>query len=90
MEFDGAPVGIGLTLGPIGLESQSRASRFDFGIPRLLHGIDTVIIIVALFALGEVIYLAAKMRQGKPAVIPVSLCVKLDLSQCRRERQAQR
>lgn len=59
-------VGLGLTIGLIGLDAQSGSSRFTFGIPRLLDGIDTVIVIVALFAMGEAIYLAAKQRPGKP------------------------
>jgi putative tricarboxylic transport membrane protein len=61
-------VGLGLVIGLIGLDSQSGAARFTFGIPRLLDGIDTVIIIVALFAMGEAIYLAARQRIGKPLI----------------------
>lgn len=45
---------IGLTLGLVGIESQSGQDRLTFGIPTLLDGIDVVIVVVALFALGEV------------------------------------
>lgn len=65
-------VGIGLVIGLIGLDAQSGAARFTFGIPRLLDGVDTVVIIVALFAMGEAIYLAAKMRQGKPYIMAIN------------------
>lgn len=64
-----ASVALGLVIGLIGIDGQSGAARFTFGIPRLLDGIDTVVVIVALFAMSEAIYLAAKMRPGKPAVM---------------------
>ena len=61
-----ASVALGLAIGLIGIDGQSGSARFTFGVPRLLDGIDTVVIIVALFAMSEAIYLAAKMRPGKP------------------------
>lgn len=66
-----ASVGLGLVIGIIGLDSQSGSARFTFGVPLLLDGIDTVVLIVALFAMGEAIYLAAKMRPGKPKLIDI-------------------
>ncbi|MFK0005038.1 tripartite tricarboxylate transporter permease [Paenarthrobacter sp. NPDC090522] len=62
-------VAIGLVIGIIGLDAQSGSARFTFGVPLLLDGIDTVVLIVALFAMGEAIYLAAKMRPGKPKLL---------------------
>jgi putative tricarboxylic transport membrane protein len=62
-------VAAGLVIGLIGLDSQSGAERFTFGIPRLLDGVDTVIVIVGLFAVSEAVYLAAKMRATKPSVM---------------------
>jgi putative tricarboxylic transport membrane protein len=67
-----AAVAVGLAIGLIGLDGQSGAARFTFGIPRLLDGIDTVVIIVALFAMSEAIYLAAKMRPGKPGILKLT------------------
>jgi putative tricarboxylic transport membrane protein len=64
-----ASVALGLVIGIIGLDAQSGSARFTFGVPLLLDGIDTVVLIVALFAMGEAIYLAAKMRPGKPGLI---------------------
>ena len=66
-----ASVALGLVIGIIGLDAQSGSARFTFGIPLLLDGIDTVVLIVALFAMGEAIYLAAKMRPGKPGLIDI-------------------
>ncbi|MFF2317801.1 tripartite tricarboxylate transporter permease [Arthrobacter sp. NPDC058097] len=62
-------VAIGLVIGIIGLDAQSGSARFTFGVPLLLDGIDTVVLIVALFAMGEAIYLAAKMRKTKPKLM---------------------
>lgn len=66
-----ASVALGLVIGIIGLDAQSGSARFTFGVPLLLDGIDTVVLIVALFAMGEAIYLAAKMRPGKPGLIDI-------------------
>ncbi|MFD7075498.1 tripartite tricarboxylate transporter permease [Nocardioides sp. NPDC059952] len=59
-------VALGMAIGLIGIDGQSGAQRFVFGVPRLLDGIDTVLIIVALFAMSEAVYLAAKMSPHKP------------------------
>ncbi len=45
---------IGLTIGLVGIESQSGQARLTLGVPTLLDGIDVVIVVVALFAIGEV------------------------------------
>lgn len=66
-----AAVALGLVIGLIGFDAQSGVARFTFGIPRLLDGIDSVVVIVALFAIGEAIYLAARMRKGKPNIMAI-------------------
>ncbi|GAA4689868.1 putative tricarboxylic transport membrane protein [Promicromonospora umidemergens] len=45
---------IGLTIGLVGIESQSGQARLTFGLPSLLDGIDVVVVVIALFAIGEV------------------------------------
>ena len=61
---------IGLALGLVGIESQSGQSRLTFGIPTLLDGVDVVIVVVALFAIGEVFQMA--LRGGATeTVIPL-------------------
>ncbi|NBU23184.1 MAG: tripartite tricarboxylate transporter permease [Actinobacteria bacterium] len=49
---------MGLVLGLIGLDLQTGASRLTFDVPKLTDGIETVVLIVSLFALGEVLYVA--------------------------------
>ena len=50
---------LGLLLGVIGIDSQTGRSRFAFGVPELLDGIDVVVLAVGLFAVGEALYVAA-------------------------------
>jgi putative tricarboxylic transport membrane protein len=50
---------IGLLLGLVGIDGQTGAARFAFGVPELLDGIDVVVLAVGLFAVGEALYGAA-------------------------------
>ena len=50
---------LGLVIGLIGIDFQSGQQRLTFGQVSLLDCVDTVILIVALFAVGEVFYVAA-------------------------------
>jgi putative tricarboxylic transport membrane protein len=50
---------VGLLLGIVGIDSQTGQSRFAFGVPELLDGIDVVVLAVGLFAVGEALYVAA-------------------------------
>ena len=56
---------IGLALGLVGIDLQTGQARFTLGMPELLDGIDTVIVAVGLFAIGETLYSAARYRFDK-------------------------
>ena len=58
----------GLFLGLIGIDSLTGQARFTFGVPALLDGIDIVTIIVGLFAIGETLYIASRLK-GLPAKV---------------------
>ena len=49
---------LGMALGLIGIDPLTGAARFSFGIPQLLDGIDVVILVIGLFAVGETLYQA--------------------------------
>ncbi|GHH70654.1 tripartite tricarboxylate transporter TctA [Streptosporangium violaceochromogenes] len=66
-----ASLGLGLTVGLIGIDQQTGQARLTLGIPQLLDGIDVVIVAVGLFAVGEVLYVASRLRHSDPEVIPV-------------------
>jgi putative tricarboxylic transport membrane protein len=52
----------GLLLGTVGLDPQLGQPRFAFGVMELLDGIDTVIVAVGLFAVGETLHVGARLR----------------------------
>jgi len=54
---------LGLALGLVGIDQLTGNARFSFGIPQLLDGIDVMILVIGLFAVGETLYQA--WRQGR-------------------------
>jgi len=62
---------IGLALGLIGIDMQTGQSRLAFGIPDLLDGIEVTTLAVALFAIGETLYIAAQGSRAPDTVEPV-------------------
>jgi len=58
-----ASLAIGLTIGLIGLDPQTGQQRLTFGIPQLADGIDVVVVAVAIFAIGEALWVAAHLRR---------------------------
>ena len=53
---------IGLALGLVGIDLQTGQARFTLGIPEMLDGIDTVVVAVGLFAIGETLYVAVALQ----------------------------
>jgi len=51
---------VGLVIGLVGADLQSGALRLTFGNLNAIDGIETVTVIVAIFALGEALYLASR------------------------------
>ncbi|MFD9942127.1 tripartite tricarboxylate transporter permease [Nonomuraea sp. NPDC059023] len=66
-----ASLGFGLAIGLVGIDQQTGQARLTLGIPQLFDGIDVVIVAVGLFALGEALYVASRLRHVPPEVIPV-------------------
>ncbi|GAA2264890.1 tripartite tricarboxylate transporter permease [Nonomuraea roseoviolacea subsp. roseoviolacea] len=66
-----ASLGLGLVIGLIGIDQQTGQARLTMGVPQLLDGIDVVIVAVGLFALGEALYVASRLRHSTPEVVPV-------------------
>jgi putative tricarboxylic transport membrane protein len=65
-----AALALGLTLGLIGIDALTGQQRLTFGVDALSTGIDTVVVAVALFAVGEALWIAAHLRHTPPEVIP--------------------
>ncbi|HVL23740.1 MAG TPA: tripartite tricarboxylate transporter permease, partial [Thermomicrobiales bacterium] len=52
----------GLALGMVGIDALTGQPRFTFGNAHLLNGIDVVTVAVGLFAVGETLWVASRLR----------------------------
>jgi putative tricarboxylic transport membrane protein len=66
-----ASLGLGLAIGLVGLDSVTGQARLTFGVPLLADGLDIVVVAVAIFAVGEALWVAAHLRRTPLQVIPV-------------------
>ena len=62
---------LGLALGLVGIDTQTGQARFTLGIPELLDGIDVIVVVVGLFAVGETLYVASRYRYEPEEITPV-------------------
>ena len=60
---------VGLVLGLVGADLQSGLTRLAFGNVSASEGIETVIVIVSIFALGEALYIASRFKDSGWTVI---------------------
>ena len=73
--FGGSPLrgiislAFGLAIGLVGTDLQSGQARFTLGFPELLDGIDFVTVVIGLFAIGETLFVATRLRKDKGSVI---------------------
>jgi putative tricarboxylic transport membrane protein len=56
---------LGLALGLIGIDQLTGTARFSLGLPQLLDGIDVMILVIGLFAVGETLFQIAQ----RPAAV---------------------
>lgn len=66
-----ASLGLGLAIGLIGIDKVTGQQRLVFGIPFLNDGLDIVVVAVAIFAIGEALWIAAHLRRTPLKTIPV-------------------
>lgn len=66
-----ASLGLGLAIGLVGIDSVSGQRRLTFGQPLLADGLDIVVVAVAIFAVGEALWVAAHLRRTPLQIIPV-------------------
>jgi putative tricarboxylic transport membrane protein len=75
---------LGLLIGLIGIDVLSGQPRFTLGMPEMLDGIDVVVVAVGLFAVGEALYVAARLRHTAEEIVPVRGAVGMNPSEWRR------
>ncbi len=63
---------LGLALGVVGIDGQTGQARLTFGSPALLDGIELTVVLVSLFAVGEIMYVASRRSSIPPQVNPLS------------------
>ena len=61
----------GLLLGLVGIDLQTGQPRMTLGVPELLDGVNVVLVAVALFAVGETLFMAWRHTAAAPVVRPV-------------------
>ncbi|TQM78129.1 putative tricarboxylic transport membrane protein [Saccharothrix saharensis] len=66
-----ASLALGLFIGLVGTDTLTGQQRFTLGVPTLSDGVDVVVVAVGVFAVGEALYVAARMRHGPVQVVPV-------------------
>jgi putative tricarboxylic transport membrane protein len=74
----------GLLIGLIGIDVLSGQPRLTFGMTELLDGLSVVVVAVGLFAVGEALYAASRLRHEPGEVVPVKGRVTLSRDDVRR------
>ncbi len=60
---------VGLGLAVVGIEGVTGQARMTFGVPQLLDGIEVTTLAVAMFAVGEAMFVAAHRHNDDGTVI---------------------
>ena len=68
---------IGLALGLVGIDQLTGNARFSFGIPQLLDGVDVMILVIGLFAVGEAFYQAWILGRDEEEVVALRETVRM-------------
>ncbi|NYT38839.1 tripartite tricarboxylate transporter permease [Allopusillimonas soli] len=63
---------LGLALGVVGIDPQTGLARLTFGSPALLDGIELTVVLVSMFAVGEILYVASRFRNMPPQINPLA------------------
>lgn len=62
---------VGLALGVIGIDGMTGQPRMTFGVPDLLDGVELTVVLVSVFAVGEILYVASRYRYHQEEIIPI-------------------
>ncbi|PAT37102.1 tripartite tricarboxylate transporter permease [Vandammella animalimorsus] len=62
---------IGLALGLVGIDAMTGQPRMTLGMAELLDGVELTVVLVSVFAVGEILYVASRYRAGDEHIIPI-------------------
>jgi putative tricarboxylic transport membrane protein len=63
---------LGLAMGVMGIDAQTGQARLTFGSQELLDGMELVVVLVGVFAVGETIYVASRYGGGVVRINPLA------------------
>ncbi|GAA0505935.1 tripartite tricarboxylate transporter TctA [Pigmentiphaga sp. NML030171] len=63
---------LGLAMGVVGIDGQTGQARLAFGSADLLDGIELTVVLVSLFAVGEILYVASRYSKAPPRINPLA------------------
>ncbi len=75
---------IGLALACVGIDSLTGQTRLAFGVPQLLDGIEVTTLAVAMFAVGEALFVAAQIGGAEDGMHAIKGSVKMTAQDWRR------
>jgi putative tricarboxylic transport membrane protein len=75
---------LGLALGLVGIDQLTGTARFSFGVPQLLDGIDVIVLVIGLFAVGETMHQAWRYGREEIAAVPLQRAVGMSREDWRR------
>ena len=75
---------VGLSLGLIGFDQLTGNARLSFGIPQLLDGVDVMILVIGLFAVGETLYQAWIHGRDTQEVVALHSSIRMTAEDWRR------
>jgi putative tricarboxylic transport membrane protein len=62
---------VGLVIGTVGIDAVTGQQRLTYGVDELASGVDIIIVAVGIFAVGEALWTAARLKAGGGDIIPV-------------------
>jgi len=63
---------LGLSLGVVGIDRAGGMQRLTFGVPDLMDGVEMTVVLVSLFAVGELLYVASRYGFQPPNLNPLA------------------
>jgi putative tricarboxylic transport membrane protein len=62
---------VGLAVGTIGIDAVTGQQRLTYGVTELADGVDIVVVAVGVFAVGEALWTASRIKRAGAEVVPV-------------------
>lgn len=79
---------VGLALAMVGIDGLTGQARLSFGIPQLLDGIEVTTLAVAMFAIGEALFVAAGGASGDGRIHAIKGSVRMTAQDWKRSWRA--